>query len=681
MAKRIKGITIELDGETRGLDKALKDVNKRSRDLQGELRDVDKLLKFNPGNTELLAQQQKLLGDQVENTADKLKQLRNAQKQVEAQFKSGAIDESQYRAFRREITETESKLEHFQNRLKTSQKATRDFGQSMRDAGNRMKDVGGNLSARFTAPILAGLGLVTKGTEEFREDLARLEQNANSAGISASKMEDALTKLSGVTGEADSNVEALSNLLATGFDEQGLTAAVDALSGAVIKFPDTLNIEGLADGLQETVATGKAVGPFAELLERLGVDLETFDKGLQNAAESGQAQNFVLQELANTGLSQVNEQYRKNNEELVNSRESASEFQQSMAELGETLAPIVTNVTNLITDLVNKFNELSPTMQNVIIIVTGLVAVLGPLITIAGMLTIAIGAISLPVLAVIAGITALIAIGVLLWKNWDTVKKYAQVIWASIATIFKTVWNSIKTVTLTVWNSIKSFISTTWNVLKAIGSTVFNVIKSTISGVWNGIKSVTSSVWNGIKSTITGIWDGLKSGVKRAFNFIRDTISGVWDKIKSITDDVWGGITDSIKGAINTVIDTINGMIDAINGISIKVPKVPDWVPGPLGGKGGGTISFPNIPKIPKLDVGTNYVAKDGLAYLHEGEAVVPKKYNPAVGGNEEMISLLQDIADNIKQGNVIQLNVDGEVLTTVVNTRNAVDNKINYMG
>ena len=109
MSRSIKGITIKLDGETTGLQKALSDVDKRSRDVQRELRQVERLLKFNPGNTELVAQKQKLLSEQVEVTRDRLNQLKAAQDEVTAAIERGETSEEQYRAFQRELVETESK--------------------------------------------------------------------------------------------------------------------------------------------------------------------------------------------------------------------------------------------------------------------------------------------------------------------------------------------------------------------------------------------------------------------------------------------------------------------------------------------------------------------------------------------------------------------------------------------
>ena len=100
---RIKGITIEIDGQTTGLKKALDGIISQSISIQKELTDVNRLLKFDPGNTAALAQKQELLSKQIEVTSQKLKGLKDAQSQVEEQFKSGKIGEDQYRAFQREI--------------------------------------------------------------------------------------------------------------------------------------------------------------------------------------------------------------------------------------------------------------------------------------------------------------------------------------------------------------------------------------------------------------------------------------------------------------------------------------------------------------------------------------------------------------------------------------------------
>ena len=94
----IKGITIDIGGNTTGLSKALADVNKTSKNLQNELKQVDKLLKLDPKNTEILEQKQKLLSGAIGNTKEKLETLREAERQAQQQFQKGEISEEQYRA-------------------------------------------------------------------------------------------------------------------------------------------------------------------------------------------------------------------------------------------------------------------------------------------------------------------------------------------------------------------------------------------------------------------------------------------------------------------------------------------------------------------------------------------------------------------------------------------------------
>ena len=128
MAKGIKGITVEIGGNTGPLDKALEDVNKRSRSLQVELRQIERLLKFDPTNTELLAQKQTILSKSVETTEEKLKALKNAQVQVQAQFEKGEIAEEQYRAFQREIVKTENELNTIKSTLDVATRNLKEFG-------------------------------------------------------------------------------------------------------------------------------------------------------------------------------------------------------------------------------------------------------------------------------------------------------------------------------------------------------------------------------------------------------------------------------------------------------------------------------------------------------------------------------------------------------------------------
>ena len=118
MGNNIRGITIEINGKATGLQKALKDTNKDIRSTQSELKEVNKLLKLDPKNTELLAQKQTLLKNAISETKERLDVLKTAEAQVQEQFRKGEATEEQYRAIQREVIATENALKSLENQAK-----------------------------------------------------------------------------------------------------------------------------------------------------------------------------------------------------------------------------------------------------------------------------------------------------------------------------------------------------------------------------------------------------------------------------------------------------------------------------------------------------------------------------------------------------------------------------------
>ncbi|MEC2496252.1 DUF2207 domain-containing protein, partial [Bacillus cereus] len=214
MAGRIKGITIEIGGETTGLQNALKDVNKRSNDLTNELKDVERLLKFDPGNVEALAQKQKLLTQQIENTTEKLDKLKAAEQQVQAQFQNGKISEEQYRAFRREIEFTQGSLDGLKNKLGNMKSEQENVASSTRQletlfsaTGKSVDDFAGALGNRLVNAIRNGaatskqleqaIGIIGRealGTEADIEKLQRALRSVD-AGNSIQQVRNELRDL------------------------------------------------------------------------------------------------------------------------------------------------------------------------------------------------------------------------------------------------------------------------------------------------------------------------------------------------------------------------------------------------------------------------------------------------------------------------------------------------------
>lgn len=214
MAGRIKGITIEIGGNTGPLQNALKDVNKQSDSLAKELKDVERLLKFDPGNVEALAQKQKLLTQQIENTTQKLDKLKAAEQQVQAQFQNGKISEEQYRAFRREIEFTEGSLNGLKNKLgnmKAEQEnvasSTRQLETLFRATGKSVDDFAGALGNRLVNAIKSGtatsrqleqaIGIIGREALGTEADIEKLQRTLRSvdAGNSIQQVRNELRDL------------------------------------------------------------------------------------------------------------------------------------------------------------------------------------------------------------------------------------------------------------------------------------------------------------------------------------------------------------------------------------------------------------------------------------------------------------------------------------------------------
>ena len=389
MAGSIKGITVEIGGDTTGLSKALGGINKEISSTQKQLKEVERLLKLDPKNTELLAQKQRLLSEAITETSTKLDALKQAEAKAQEQFKKGELSRQEYEKLQRQIIATEQKLQSLASQASKSKKML----ESISSAAGGVSDKLGKLGDKL-APVTAGvLGLGTAAlstvdsTEELRSDLSKLDQNAKEHKVSIDTARKAWEDFAIASDETDSAVEATSNLLQAGFTESNLQKAVENLTGAYLRFPDTMKIESLADSLQETLATGAATGQFAELLDRLGIGAEKFSKGLAKCKTQADKQNYALETLAKAGLADTYNGWKDTNSELVESKKANLDLQKSMAKLAETVQPILTDIVDAVSDMVDWFNELSPEVKETTVKVLAFSAALSPIAKIASSVT------------------------------------------------------------------------------------------------------------------------------------------------------------------------------------------------------------------------------------------------------------------------------------------------------
>lgn len=244
--KNIKGITIEIDGNATGLDKALKSVNGTSVKLNSELKDVNKLLKFDPSNATLLAQKQELLTKSIDNTTTKLESLKSAQAQVEEQFKSGKIGEEQYRAFQRELTQTEQSLKSYESQLAKMQSEQQKLGQNtdrlntyFEASGKSIDDFSDILGTRLVNAIKDGtatsdqleMALNKIGREALGADgdISKFKSTLDGvrSGESIEQVRSDLENLSPAANEAESSIDNMAQAITGG----NMINAGEAISG------------------------------------------------------------------------------------------------------------------------------------------------------------------------------------------------------------------------------------------------------------------------------------------------------------------------------------------------------------------------------------------------------------------------------------------------------------------
>ena len=602
MADRIKGITIEIGGDTTALSKALSGVNKEISTTQKQLRDVERLLKLDPGNVTLLEQKQRLLADSVEQTKQKLDSLKNAEKQVQQQFAQGKVSQAQYDALQREIVATEAELrkaekaaaetadsvqkidekpvEELADAAQDAEKALDQAGGKAQGLASKISTTAGKVSDTFRPATTAAVGLAgalyatVPATEELRSDLSKLDANAQDNAVSVDAAREAWRAFAIQSGETDSAVEATSNLLQAGFTESNLQKAVEGLAGAAQRFPDTLKVESLADSLQETLATGQATGAFGELLDRLGIGAENFSAQLAQCTTDAEKQNLALETLSNAGLNDTYNAWAKNNEEMLANQDANLRFQEAMASLAEVVLPIVTMITEKLAALMQWFANLDPAVQTAIGVIVGLIAAISPIAGIISGISTALSFLAAnPVVLVIAAIVALIAVLVLIVTKGEEIKAWLAGFNEWLQGVFATDWTEIFGPVLGgVLNGFFSLLKGIWDGVYQILGGVIDFIQGIFTGnweqAWSGVQQIVSGVWDTITGLITGACDLIESILSGLDSWLQGVFKTDWTEIFGPgLGDIINAFMKNIENTWNTIKKIFQGVIDFVQGV------------------------------------------------------------------------------------------------------------------
>lgn len=577
----------------------LKEAQKEALDIQGTDSD-----------------EYKKLQEEISETAKQLKELKQQAKEVSEEF-GNPISNSQYNALQREIVATENELKQLENAaekadsaikgidddpLKDVARAADNAEEQLEQAGKEASNFGDYLKADAIVEgakgLLSGLKDIAEESKELNMDLSKLEQNARESGVGIDAAREAFKEFAAQSGETDSAIEGVANLLQSGFTESNLQKAVEGLSGAALRFPDTLKIESLADSLQETIASGSATGQFAELLDRLGVSAESFSEELSKCGTEAEKQNLVLQTLAEQGLNNSYNAWKRNNEALYESNQAQLELQEQTAELGEVLMPVFTHLTEITAGLLECFNGLDDNTQRLILGAVALVAVLGPAISMIGGITGGIagmtnmmGMLTNTVLPALQG--AFSSVFGFIAAN-PVVILIAAIV--ALTTLIAAKGTEIQGILQSVDDFLQNIFVIDWtNIFGPVLGEVLNVFFANVKNVWDSVYQILNGVIDFVQGTFTGDWE-------RAWNGVLQIVSGILGGLVAIAKVPINGVI----GLLNMAINAVNSMIEGFNNIGFDLPE---WL--------GGGSWHPSIPTISNIA----YLAKGGI--LASGTAVV----------------------------------------------------------
>lgn len=589
LAETRKAITTankEFKASTAGMD----DWKNSTEGLQAKLKQLDTVLTMQKKNLAGYEAELERVAKEKGENSEEARRLRD--KILDAQAAIGKTE--------KELRNYSKRLDDVESESKDTDRATDDMSDAMKNAKGATVDLKGgftvlkgamaNLVSTGIQSIISGIQNIVTESREFRTEMSYLQSTADDTGASFDQAKDKVKEVYAVLGETDSAVEGMNNLMTAGFNGDSLDKITDQLVGASIKWHDTLKFEGLADGLQETLATGAAVGPFAELLERAGMNLEDFDEGLSKCKTDAEKQNYVLQKLNKLGLADITKGYRESNKELVEGAEAQFEYEEASAAVGAKVEPVMTTIKQGWVDVLGAvldtsdgvgtagiqdaikgaftwfIDECIPAIKDAVKfvidhqdIILSLIVGIGSAFAAWKVVSIIQGVITAtklwwtttegltlaqkllntvmsmnPIGLVIGAIVGLIAVFVLLWNKCDWFREF----WINL-------WDNIVEWCGQAWEAIKQFFSAAWEwIQQAWAGTV-----EWFQNLWSGIKNV----WSDVTTWFGNLFTSAKNMVQSAWSTVTTFFSNIWSGIKNVFASVGAWFSNQFTNAKNMI--------------------------------------------------------------------------------------------------------------------------------
>ena len=615
MANVIKGLTVAIGGDTTELGKALESVNKKAGSLSSELGNVNRLLKMDPGNADLLAQKQKILADAVENTGKKLETLKEAEKQVQAQFKAGKVSEEQVRALQREIIATEKKLDGYKSAVKETADQVDNLGKQSRAAKNASEGLGDTLDNIANTGLATLGGLVTaaagalvasaESTREYRTEMGKLDTAFTDNGHSAESARAAYQELQGVLGETDQSVEAANHLAKLTDNEKDLaTWTGDILPGIFATFGASLPIEGLTEAANETAKVGQVTGPLADALNWAGISEDKFNESLAECTSEQERQKLIMETLAGV-YGEASDAYKETNADVIAANQANDAWMASLAQVGAAVEPLLTDIKEIGAELMTKLVPVIQTLLNnlptVAVVLAGITAALISYKVAAIAATAAEKGMTLaqyaaaaaqkvlnaallanPIGLVIVAITALVAAFTYLWKNNESFREFWINLWEKIKSAALAAVEGLKQLPTKIYNAIKSAVTR----VQKWGSDLVDKVKTAatnmLTNAVNTLKNMPSRVYNAIVGAIQQVTTWGTNMVNRAKTAATNMLTNVVNTLKNIPSKVYSAISGAIDKVVtwgtNMVSKAKTAMRNVVSSVSDTLSDLPDKV-------------------------------------------------------------------------------------------------------
>lgn len=606
---KVRGITIELSADASGVQDALKQVNSSLRTTQSDLRDIEKLLKLDPTNTELLAQKQDALKKAIEGTKDKVEILRQAEEDLAKQMVDGGTEEQQRQldALRREIVSTEADMKKYEGQLEEVGKASNDVAEDTQNAerhtdsfGETAKKAGAIAAAGFAAiaaamvAVVKGLGDMITETAEYGDNVDKMSQKM---GITAEAYQewDFIMQHCGTSMESlKSSMKTLATAAENGndaFEKIGLTQEQIATMSQEDLFAATIaGLQGIDDTTERTYLASQLLGRGAtELGALLNMSAEETaemrdrvhelggvmsDEGVKAAAKfedslqdlqtafSGVKRSLAGEFLpsitkAMDGFTQI--LIGNTDEGIAAIKEGTDEMVQVLNEMLPTFIEVGGEViVNLLTGIVENLPNLIPAIIDVVLKIVDTLIENLPLI---------IDAAIQIIIAIIKGIAQALP---------DLIPKIVEVVLTIVETL-------IDNIDLLIEAAVQLIVALAIGLVKAIPvliekapEIIAGIVEGLASGVWEMIQAgwdLIKGLWEGIKQGAVWLWEKVKGWLSDLWNGIKDffSISSPSKEMawvgKMLTEGLAEGIEDNADMAVNAATDMAKGILGAVEAV------------------------------------------------------------------------------------------------------------------